>query len=46
MRDELERIPNDECHAFVLLDGVEHQDWIESMVDPVEWTDPFYCHQN
>jgi len=37
---------NDSLHAFVLLKGEENRDWIEVSVDEVEWTNPYYCHQN
>ena len=46
MRDEIKRIPNDACHAFVLLKGEEGKDWYHLSVDPVEWTRPRYNHQN
>ena len=46
MLDELKRIPNDDRHAFVLLEGEEYKDWYHLPVDEVEWTDPYYCHQN
>ena len=41
-----QRIPNDIFHATVLLIGLEDQDFLSLVVDEVEWTDLFYCHQN
>jgi len=42
----VKRIPNDSLHALVVLKGEENRDWIEAKVDEVEWTNPYYCHQN
>lgn len=46
MRDKPKRVPNDVCHALLLLKGEERIDWYYLPVDKVEWTDPWYCHQN
>lgn len=40
------RVPNKAWHAYILLKGEEGRDWISSVVDKVEWTNPYYCHQN
>ena len=38
--------PEGSAHALILLEGEEGEEWDEEKVDEVEWTDPYYCHQN
>jgi len=32
--------------ALTLLIGTEDKEWIHCLSDPVEYTDPFFGHQN
>lgn len=37
---------NETMHAICILLGLEDELWIHCLVDPVEWTDLTYGHQN